>query len=360
MRSKNTAKALWAAVSLSLLFLSGCGSDETLIEESLVDVEEQNVGTSTAEYGNLEAERTLSGTLYYPIRTELTSPVSGCAMKEIAVKQNDHVKAGDLIASLEPVSEDQRSEKQRQIEQKKAEIEKVRNYTNQQIASYQQTMSASSDPNERQICQLKIQEQQMILDHMETEYADDIATLEAEMQQIQSVESVEGIYAPYDGVISNVYQIPEGTVLTEGRVIVEMYSEETVLVQAKNPGDIRYGQTVQVFGGVGDMRTEYKGTVVGADNPLEDSLKNDWLYIRLEEEFDPQALVNIEIKATGYQVENVLVVKAAAVFTQKEQQYVYLLEDGELKRRHVIVGGSDGTNTWILQGLSEGDVVSIQ
>ncbi len=363
MRNKKRTLHVSGCIAVFLLAASfaGCGSGNTdLVKESLVDITDSQVGSSTAQYGNLEVERNFGGTLYYPVRTELKSPVNGCALKEIVVKEGDYVKKGDLIASLETVPADQQGEKQEQIEKKKAEMENVRNYAQQEIASLQQTMNTTSDANERQICELKIREQQLTLTHMEEEYEKDIGLLEEEMQQIQSVDAVDGIYAPYDGVIDAIFPVTAGTVMTVGRSVAIMYSAEKVLIQAQNPGDIRYGQKVQVLAGVGENRKEYAGTVVAADNTLQDSIKNGKLYIRLEGEFNPKELTNIEVKATGYQVENVLTVKAAAVFEQKNQQYVYLLEDGKLMQRHVIVGGSDGTNAWIIQGLSEGDVVSIQ
>ena len=36
------------------------------------------------------------------------------------------------------------------------------------------------------------------------------------------------------------------------------------------------------------------------------------------------------------------------------------MEDGKLKRRHVLTADSDDENTWILQGVDEGDIVYLQ
>ncbi len=360
MRNKKL-RAIAVLSSLSLLLFTGCGKDNgQLLKDSLVDISGEDIGTATVDYGDLKLEQTFSGEAYYPIRNDLTSPVSGCALKEIVVKRNDTVKQGDLIATVEAVSPQQLQEKQDQIQKKRTDLENARANAQREIQSLQQTADTTSDPNQRQICLLRIQEQQLLMEHTETEYGEDLAKMEEELQQIQAAASVDGIYAPFDGIIDSVNPIPEGTILTADRSLGTIYSSKTILIRAKNPGDISYGQTAQVTAGVGKSRSQYTGTVVGADNALPDAIQNGELYIRLDEPVDPKLLTNIEVTAVGYHVEHVLMVKSSAIFEQKGQQYVYLLQDGELMQRHVITGGSDGTNTWILRGLSQGDVVSIQ
>ncbi len=365
MRNNKTAKlaVCMAAVLCSACLLSGCGKDrerEELLEQSLVSADDEEIGTSTAQIGSLREELTFSGEVYYPVIREITCPESGYALKQIVVEVGDTVSSGDLIAEVEALSAEDVNAKQQQIDQKQKELEDVRAYTNQEINSLTAERNAAQTELERQICDLKIQEQQLTMAHMEEEYAKEIAGLEEEMQQIQSAETLDGIYAPYDGVIEEVNSITAGTVLTDSRPVVAMYSVETCLITAKNPGNVRYGDVVTVTAGIGDGRREYSGQIVGADNALDEGIQDGNLYIKLTEDYDPENLKNIEIVATGYEVEDVLVVKANAVFEQKDESYVYLLEDDKLMQRHVIVGGTDGEYTWILQGLSEGDVVSIQ
>jgi len=66
---------------------------------------------------------------------------------------------------------------------------------------------------------------------------------------------------------------------------------------------------------------------------------------------------NIVIPLTS--LDNVLVVPAAAVFNDGQVDFVMLLVGGQPERRTITKGASDGIYTEVVEGLSEGDVVSV-
>jgi HlyD family secretion protein len=70
--------------------------------------------------------------------------------------------------------------------------------------------------------------------------------------------------------------------------------------------------------------------------------------------------VNVEVRILVRQSHQALSVPRAAVRTDDQTRYVYLLSDNRLQRRDVSVGIASSTREEILTGLGEGDRVALQ
>jgi HlyD family secretion protein len=70
--------------------------------------------------------------------------------------------------------------------------------------------------------------------------------------------------------------------------------------------------------------------------------------------------VNVEVRILVRQSRQALSVPRAAVRTDDQTRYVYLLSDNRLQRRDVSVGIASSTRDEILSGLAEGDRVALQ
>jgi multidrug efflux pump subunit AcrA (membrane-fusion protein) len=70
--------------------------------------------------------------------------------------------------------------------------------------------------------------------------------------------------------------------------------------------------------------------------------------------------VNVEVRILVRQSPRALSVPRAAVRTDDQTRYVYLLSDNRLQRHDVTVGIASSTRDEILSGLAEGDRVALQ
>ena len=62
-------------------------------------------------------------------------------------------------------------------------------------------------------------------------------------------------------------------------------------------------------------------------------------------------------KVTFSGTEDALVIPAAVVRTDKDGRYVWIVEDGKVRKRHVAPGGFSGKGVIITDGLVSGDRV---
>ncbi|HKV47821.1 MAG TPA: efflux RND transporter periplasmic adaptor subunit [Candidatus Acidoferrales bacterium] len=68
---------------------------------------------------------------------------------------------------------------------------------------------------------------------------------------------------------------------------------------------------------------------------------------------------NVDVKILVRESKNALVVPRGAVRDDNGQRYVYVFNDGAVKRRNVVLGVSNASNYEVLSGLSDGDRVAV-
>ncbi|MGH9574850.1 MAG: efflux RND transporter periplasmic adaptor subunit, partial [Candidatus Acidiferrales bacterium] len=68
---------------------------------------------------------------------------------------------------------------------------------------------------------------------------------------------------------------------------------------------------------------------------------------------------NVDVKILVRESKNALVVPRGAVRDDTGQRYVYVFNDGVVKRRNVVLGVSNASSYEVLSGLSEGDRVAV-
>ncbi len=358
MESKSKTRWVLLPIVISLV-LSGCGSKKDLLSSDLLPIEDNAYVSSEAVIGDLEKKETVDAAAYYPVVQDLTPAADAVVLESMEVDNLDTVKEGDLLAKLRPYSEEEIAEKEQAIAAKEAEYNRQSAYyareRDQLNAQY-----ASADAYDRAIITQKLAANEINNNYMATENQTEIDQMKKELETMKAVQGDCNIYAPFDGVVDNVFIRTEGTVLTSQSVVLRMHSTDTVVVYFDDPGYTYFGNTVTILAGSGDKQQKIQGTVVCADHYLPDLLKQGKVYVRLDGEYDKSNLDPLKAELATYRAGQVLMTKSSGVFTIKDKSYVFILEDGELRRRHVLTGGSDGENTWILQGIDEHDVVYLQ
>lgn len=172
------------------------------------------------------------------------------------------------------------------------------------------------------------------------------------------------VTSPFDGTL---YRLPvhSGDYVKVGDELADMADLHNVrvLVYVDEPdmGMLETGQTVQVTwdalaGHVWTGKTEQVPKEVVAHGmrsvaQVPCSVDNSKL------ELLPNT--NVDVKILVRESKNALVVPRGAVRDDNGQRYVYVFNDGVVKRRNVTLGVSNASNYEVLSGLSEGDRVAL-
>ena len=348
-------------ISLTSLMVTACGKQNTdsILSGELVKADSKDIGSNKVEKGSFVQSTQQTGEKLYPKQDSLTFAYDGVTLEEIVVKAHDVVKKGDLIAKASAASEEA-------IQEQKDTIESYKKTSSQSKSSYEAQISKAQNEinslsgydkqiKEKELEKLKIEYNQLLKD-IESSLADMNSNLEA----MSSAEGDMNLYAPYDGVISVVQKIPEGTILSKDREIVTMYADDTILFKVKDDGTFRYNMEVTIEYGSGDDRKTIKGRVVSCNNVLPDDLDTGYAYIRADEQLSSSELKNIAVIADRINIGNVLTVPITAVSKTQSGSFVAIVEGEKTKYSPVVTAYETTESAWILQGIREGDAIAIQ
>jgi len=355
----NHRKKIILLLGIASIAVCGCGNKKTDLVNSSLVYSEDGFGTDTAKIGELKESKSFSASVVYPVSTVIYAPYNGLIMEKVEVEYGDKVKKGDLLVSIRDITAETIAMQEDAIQKNLQELNKgIENY-NSQIASLDNLIAASSG-TQQQLYQVQKEKVQRQIEY----YRQDGERVQNQMkQELEVLKTLEGdmnIYAPYDGVIDEIDNVPEGTELTTTREILKMHSEDETLLYVSEGDSLKYNMPVSVSVGVGETQATYTGRVVSADNVLDDAYQTNSAFIKLDEKVAADELKNITVTADIRKLNNILLVKEFAVTTQNDEKYVSIVEDGKVLKRPVITGGSDGENVWILKGVDEGQQVLIQ
>lgn len=270
------------------------------------------------------------------------SPKVPARILEITVRAGDAVKAGQLLARLDP------TELQSRANQARSGLEAA------------QAQAARADANLRRVQSLFAQEAatQQSLEAAQAEAksaAAQVGQARAAIAAAESVVSETSLHAPFDGVIVKRNLEPGATALP-GTAVLTLQSGQKLRVEAAVPescarrlqpgaelravlGEKAYAAIVEEIAPAADPQTR---TVL-----IKAGLANSGAA-------QPGAFVWLEQRCGG---RGVLLVPAVAVSRSGQLESVRLLEQGVAKLRHVRTGKAQDGSVEVLSGLRAGDVV---
>ena len=272
----------------------------------------------------------------------LYSKVAGY-LKEIRVDKGDWVKHGEILAIID--------DRETQKEYERA----VADYHLQEITYNRLNDALPQTPN-------LVSKQDVDAARAKYESA------KANMERLKVFVDYATIRAPFSGVVTqrwvdpgamiqaantstNVMAIVRIASMNKVRVRVDVPESEVPLVKVGTLAHITVrelsGQTfegkVTRFGVALDMNTRTMQTEIDLSNPR---------HILRPGMF---AKVTMDLE-TG---SDVLTIPAAALITEKNQTFVYCVEQGIVKKRDVIIGTDDGIRPVVNQGLTKDDQVIV-
>lgn len=343
--------------------IAGCGKKnkekEEIISSELIDEENITVGTSKVERGTFSNEVTVSAEKIYGKTAELAFPFNEVEIEGVYVKTGDTIKKGDLVAKLKAPSQERLDNYAKSIQNERDTYQSVVASYDNRIQEKSGEASAASGAQKEvaqaELSRLRIEREQYVYTMEKA-----VQEMEAEYEKMKNVNGQESLYAPFDGIVQSVYEAGEGNTVSSGATIATIYSADDILFSFKNDKKFRYGMEVTIEAGVGEERQTFKGKVVAADNIMFDDYHTNKAYVAATEEFNPKNLQNIYISGEIMHLENVLTADSLSVMEAQEKYGVSIEMDGGAKYRHITLGALGNGKAWILQGVEEGQTLTIE
>lgn len=276
-------------------------------------------------------------------------------------------EAQQLVDSLEQ----QKEQLEKNVEQAKDNVETAtQNYEKAKRSLDQGLLSAKQTFALRELAYNTAQETYDItLAYLE----EDAATQEEiyqetkdKWEEFSSYISGTSILAGYNGVIISV-ELEEGDSITTGSALLTLYDLEdvsmTVSVYEENMTDISLGSLANISF-TAYPEDIFTATVTEISDASTDSNGNVLYDVTITIDGDTSGLfqgMTGEITFVTEQSEETLYVSKRAIITENDKSYVKIREeDGDIVKKQVSTGFSDGTYVQITEGLSEGDIVLIE
>ncbi len=212
----------------------------------------------------------------------------------------------------------------------------------------------------------------LLYDRLKLEYDEEVKArretidaLQSEYDALRMAQVQTMIPAIAPGFVAHLETLRRGMVLEPYAFIGVMYRTDNArLVIDKGSEYLRYGLKTTIVQNDGSRKVEADGMVVTSLNTsLPPALVGDENLIALDDEsvvseFNPRK--DIVLKAERVHMENALMVKNTAVYDDSHGQYVLVDVNGQKTRKYVVTGGSNADDTWIINGVNEGDTVIIK
>lgn len=318
--------------------------------------------TAKLASGTVSYEFSGSGFLAYPVQEWICNPVEHGTtyLVENRINLYKQVKKGDVLAVIRVKPDEvELARRERSLQRERERLSKLhKEYENDRDNKY---YLESVEAWEKTIADLEKLISEMKADYARTE-----------------------IIAPYDGIITDVSSdlwqrtLKEGDLLQNGKQLFVLSKQDTNVIYVEDPNSLlTYGHKAAVtYSSAGGGRKTVEGEVV--------SLNQASIGRELAGE-DSYALIKVPAEAIGDMVgsvyssdnwwsrsqcdvtvatrsmENVVLVPKRAVTLKAGSTYVRVKqEDGSVLYQSFIAGGSDNTNYWVAEGLTEGMEVCLE
>lgn len=363
--------AVMALAVAGTVFLTGCRGQVTEKAPELVDA--VGVDMDTAEVVRMDLSGVVSYSAQIVPKIEEISFLSSGSIDELKVSVGDHVKKGQLLATLSGNS-DKAKQLREEINNLKAANEDINRQSLYDIDMMEEnlkslrkkrkaTKKAGRKQMDRQIAEveenIKIAEeklrQQKELQQLE------IRQKERELSEEQGTQKSGKLYSPINGEIVGTtggsgYMVQGGNTAfqvanMEAPRLKTVYISNAKLASASRYVAVVNGKQYEVELEEQELSRE---EIERSKHPANTWF--DFVDTSVDAKVGKSATLNLYTDA----VENALVVPANAVFQNGEENYVYLV-DGDAKTKVVVTTGTK-TDAYVQieSGVKEGDIVYVE
>jgi len=347
----------WTAAACLMCLLVSCALAEDLIAPEDIVEETANYKTYEVFRGEFIHSNRMDLSEYYPLYYDVPYEGDPAHFVEFAVSRGDQVKKGDLLARLYYDVDEVRLESLRlSIARAREALEEEKERFEEESRERQQVISQTTELYQRRLLEIEMERRQ--IEHEQScfsqEYA--IARQQEELDELETQYAQAGLYSPMDGVVEGFNYRKADELVYDGQVLITINNPDVMMLTGSSDA-FRFGMDVAVELGRNQNRERVAGRVVCADNILPEEIRNGRVYVMFEEEHGQQRLVKPTAWAETVVLRNVLLADRKVAVSINGVQYVYRLEDDMPKMRSVTVGKTNPNYVWILQGVSEGEML---
>jgi RND family efflux transporter MFP subunit len=348
--SRTTDEVRWEArvkypllLALAACVLAFCGCAEEVSSATAKPVEKPvEVNGVHPHRGEVSRFINLPGEVRPLYEVTLFAKVDGY-LDKLTVDKGDSVKAGELIADIDV------PELRANLVKYKAELELAQ-------AEFKQTSETTAD-SEAAKNRLAVA-------------SGKLAVAKGNVQYTESMLKYARVVAPFSGIITKRYvdpgayiPVPNAASTPEAAAIVNLTDFKTVRLQVAVPETeathVKIGQSIRWT--ADDFPGEhFDGTVTRAYWALDKATKTMLTETQIANpgmKLQPGMLVNARIGIE--KKSDALLLPAEALVKEKTNSFIFIFNDGKLKKASVQVGFNDGTNVEIVSGVKPADLAIV-
>jgi multidrug efflux pump subunit AcrA (membrane-fusion protein) len=300
-------------------------------------------------------------------------------LQELKVKNGMEVAKGDTIAILSAGEGESRNEAYMQeLEELKASYVFQRTLDNKEAGKREKRISAMIENKTQNTFEYKktVQELNKIKLSMEMEdarYQYETETLKRNIEKAGEQSGVIEVKAEAAGIVTEVtassegYSIPKDTLLCKiadpSSLCIMVYTDDKEVVPMDREVTVDLYQTEedlqgQVISSYQDAaKTVYnEKRVLRENNPQMTKIS----YIALEEGMSYESVKAFGVNVILWSVPNAIIIDTRAIYNENDRRYVWLMEEGQMKKQYITMGYNEGNSAWIIQGLSAGQEIIVE
>ena len=334
-------------------------AEETLITPGDIRPSGDTYKTRVVEKGTWEQIATTSASVIYPVTEYATYRGMTARFVEYKVSRGDYVEAGDVMAVMEVTASTMEiTTLELNLTRARDELATGQAERQRQIEEMRRGL-ASLTGVEREKAALSIEKAEIALSQFVLEQEYSIDTQQRRLDKLQEQYEQSVLVAPISGVITDLTYLKPGEQIFTGQRLATVRSEEEMLLAVSDDGGrFRYNMEVTVEIGMARRRETVPGRVVAADNMLPNNKRSGYAFIAFTLPEGTEAK-NPKVMGRIVQVEDALILPRGSATLEGGNYYVYLLIDGQVRKRFVNAAAQNAGGIWVLQGLNEGDVIVV-
>ncbi len=289
--------------------------------------------------------------------TELAFQVDREVITEVLVEKGDSVKKGDILASVNVESTEEKAEQLRyQLSLDELSLKQLKEKRDFELEQTQIYYEGYLTKEEQEKLPEELEKVRESYENRIRNYEDTIYIAKKRLQEYEEYVKNGKLLAPMDGIISHVKSNLKDSLTTKGETIMRLYDPASKMYYSDDVEAIPHiqeGEQYTIVCGLGNRKREYIVEPANMEN------WGELMYFRLlDEDFDPNNVVSGKITLVLEEKEDALCVSYKAIHSSEDKYYVYTLDENNVRRMQFIEVGLWGDEqVEILSGLSEGDRV---
>lgn len=329
--------------------LSGVKEGDMVLSGEGVTLERKQ---ETLQYGETYTAFEGSGYFFYPFSEWIINPVDEgkTYIKEKLITKYQRVKAGDVLMTLEVVSDS-------------IEIERCNKRLGRLAERLAKLQKEKYDNDARRIIDRSV-EKAINANIAET------TQVQRRLSKLTKYSGIVEVTAPTDGIITDEGELKEGDLIYPGTKLI-MFADDSMryIVLKDSNNALSFGNEAEIeYVDQNSARQKMTGKIATVGNSsLTKDLVKDWALVELPEESKAMIDGSAEgeegkwsrsmytVKVKTRLMDHVILVPKQAVYVMGGSTYVSVVnDDGTVTRKGFIAGGSNNNYYWAVSGLDEG------